>query len=448
MAVYRASICDSTDRIHSWSPDGDILTLSTTHSGPIKVHLDRIKPAVDSLFTNLITALSSLLPHQMEFPSEVALDLHDDLEISKSFVDQDSFLDKITPLYTQFEASMRSPDESSHQIWSGNKFQPKNFKTWLALEQKALEQILLILLFTGGGISPRTSSVAALQFRPTSERRNLYLLNQSLCFVWPKAKANSRSNSGSSDSLYAYPPQLNWSLFIYLGVIRRFTIAIISEQSWSLGAIETTLFVYSGMADNRGTPWTSAFMNSTLGGFSEHVFDSQCRVSDLRQLTQSIYSLHFQRCEEMEGIMEETANRMGNHTKAVAIRYYGKAGATREEWAQFCTACSRAWHCWLGLISYDHIIGLHLGDIPILQRRRNQVVAELSAIIWIKDHRSQILKIEGVQDFFDRLQLKVSLNICYTYIALKLSFIRRHQNISSSARSLHLYSGVEKVHHS
>ena len=68
IAVYQASIYDTTDLIHSWSPNDDILTLSTTHSGPKKVHLDRIKPAVDSLFTNLITALSSLLPHQMGFP--------------------------------------------------------------------------------------------------------------------------------------------------------------------------------------------------------------------------------------------------------------------------------------------------------------------------------------------------------------------------------------------
>jgi hypothetical protein len=79
-------------------------------------------------------------------------------------------------------------------------------------------------------------------------------------------------------------------------------------------------------------------MGSTPGDFSEHVFDSQCRVSDLCQLTQSIYSLHFQRSEEMEGIMEAIANHMDNHTKAVAICYYGKTGTTGEKWVQFCTA--------------------------------------------------------------------------------------------------------------
>jgi hypothetical protein len=105
-------------------------------------------------------------------------------------------------------------------------------------------------------------------------------------------------------------------------------------------------------------------------------------------------------------------------------------------------------HCWLRLIPYEHIIGSCLGDVPILQRQRNEVVANSSAIIWDKDHKDQMSEITDIQDFFDRLQFKVSLNVYCIYVALKFSFIRIHQNMSSTIRLLHLYSGEEKVYHS
>ena len=51
--MYKASISDTTDKIHNWSPEGDILTLITTYDEPMKVDLNKMRPAVDSLFDNL-----------------------------------------------------------------------------------------------------------------------------------------------------------------------------------------------------------------------------------------------------------------------------------------------------------------------------------------------------------------------------------------------------------
>jgi len=447
--VFQASMSDTTDRIHSWSPDGDILTLVTTHSDPMRIHLNRIKPAVDSLFKKLAIDLASLFPGQIGdgLPPEPEWDIGDALGATQPFVDHKDFLEITSPLYTKFNNSMQSLDEPCHQIWSLNGLQLEKFSSWLKLEQEVLETIFLILLFTGGGVSPRTLSISALQYRSTaSQKRNLHLLHGTLCFVWPKAKYNSQSGDDSSDSLYAYPPQLNWLIFIYLGVIRRFTIGVMKMQKWSLGEMETKLFVYTGAKSTRGFPWKAAFMNATLRGFSEQVFDSQPRVSDLRQLTQSIYSLHFQGVEEMEGIMEVAANHMANHSKNVSRNFYGRTNLSIEEWTQLCLACSKAWHCWLGLIPYNSISDSHLKKIPILQRHRNQAMANLSASIWIKDHREQMLQVTRVQDLLNRLISKVRFNVCFLYKVLTPSSIRKHWNMSYSVKSQHLYSGVRELH--
>lgn len=445
--VYPASISDTTDKLHSWSPAGDILTLMSTH-GPMTIQLDKIKPAVDLLFGDLASTLLSLFPSQVEVPPEPKLDLKDTLDAIEPFVDQHDFLALFSPLYARFTASMRSPNESHHQIWSNNKFQSKNFAKWLLLEQEALRKIFLILLFTGGGISPRAFSITALQYRNTpTNKRNLYFFHGALSFAWPKAKGNSWSKGGLADSLYSYPPQLNWSLFIYLGIIRRFTIEVMREQKWSLGQIEYTLFTYTGANVNCGTPWKAAFMNSVSGSFSEDIFNSQLRVSDFRQLTQSIHSLHFQKNTEMEGIVVETANQMGNHSPGVAIRYYGKTNLTVQEWSQICYACSKAWHCWLGLISHDSTISSHLGQLPILQRRRNQVIAGFSATAWIGSHGAQISPIKSVKEFLDKLLLKVRPKLSPLFEVFKTPFTREHQNMNCSVKLQHVCCGVEKVHH-
>lgn len=449
MVVYPASISDTTDRAHNWSPDGDILTLITTHDGPMKVHLNKIKPAVDSLFNNLTTTITLLLPTKMGLPIEPKWDFQDTLKTPESFIDQSDFLAIISPLYTQFNTSMRSLNEPHHQIWSANGFQSKKFIAWLEQEQQALKIIFLILLFTGGGVSPRAFSISALQYRATTtNKRNLYLLHGALCFAWPKAKGNSQSSNNSSDSLYAYPPQLNWLLFIYLGIIRRFTIEVLEEVKWSLGEMENKLFVNTKATSGRGVPWQAAYMNTILGEFSETVFDSRSRVPDLHQLTQSIYSLHFQGNQEKEGVMEAAANLMGNHTKGVAHRYYGQSNLPTEEWSRICFACSKAWHCWLGLVPYNNSITSSLGDLPILQRSRNQALANLSASNWIKDHREQILQVTEVRELLKKLLSKVRLNL-YSLCKVLMPFpTREHQNMCYSVRSLHPYFGVQEVYHS
>lgn len=447
MTVYPASIADTTDRIHSWSPNGDIITLVTTHSEPMQIHLDKIKPAVDSLFSSLATILISLLPSQMmeQLPPEPQWESKDNLTATIPFVDQDEFLSMISPLYTKFNASMRSPEESCHQIWSGNTLQVDKLEKWLDLEQQALQKIFLILLFTGGGVSPRTFTIAALQYRDPPGKRNLYLHHQVLCFAWPKAKANSQSGNNSSDSLYSYPPQLNWLLFIYLGVVRRFTIDVVKGLKWSLGEMERTLFVNTGMKTTRGHSWKTPLMNNILGKFGEDIFNSNPRVADLRQLTQSVYSLHFCGRKEMEEIMEAAANKMGNHTKGVSKRWYG-----RDNWTlggfEFFFACSQAWHCWLGLIPYDSSITLYLGELPILQRRRNQGVANLRASLWIRDHGRVVPAITSIRDLLSRLLPKVSSNTPTPYESLT-PVTRGNLNITYFVKPLHLYSGVEKAHH-
>jgi hypothetical protein len=408
VTVYPASISDTTDKIHSWSPSGDVLTLVTTHDGPMDIQLNKIKPAVDLLFQELATILTALLPSQMEKQLflEPEWKIQDNLTTTTPFVDQKEFLSIISPLHTKFSTSMKSPEESYHQIWLGGAFQTNKFEAWLNLEQQALQKIFLILLFTGGGVSPRTFSIAALRYRGSTGKRNLYLHHQALCFAWPKAKVNSQSgDNSSSNSLYSYPPQLNWLLFIYLGVIRKFTVTVLKERKWSLGEMEDKLFVHTGIKKSRGSSWEAALMNTILGDFSEGVFGSHPRVSDFRQLTQSIYSLHFCRREEMEEIMEATANKMGNHTKKVSKRYYGKNNWNIEEFDLFF-ACSQAWHCWLGLVPYPS--ASHLGDLPILERRKNQAVANLQASKWIKNHIENTSAVTDTKDLFDRLLSQVS----------------------------------------
>lgn len=448
VTVYPASISDSTDRIHSWSPDGDIITLITTHDGPMDIHLNKIKPAVDSLFKDLAATLATLLPSQMgnQLPLEPKWEIQDNLTATIPFVDQDTFLSMISPLYIQFSTSMRSSEESDHQIWSDDGFQTEKFEEWLKLEQKVLQKIFLILLFTGGGISPRTFSIAALQYRNSPEKRNLYLHHGFLCFAWPKAKANSQSNlNSSSDSLYSYPIQLNWLLFIYLGIIRRFTVEVMEELKWSLGDMKNKLFVYSGMKKNRGFSWEAALMNDILGDFSKNIFGSCPRVADFRQLTQSIYSLHFCKREEMVDIMEATANKMGNHTKDVSKRYYNRNNRIIEGF-DTCFACSQAWHCWLGLLPYNSTIKTQLGELPILQRRRNQDLASLKSKMWIRVHKPEQFTVVNIGGLLARLLSQVSLDTSVSYEGLT-SPTRNNLNMTYFAKPLHLYSGVEKMHH-
>lgn len=407
LTVYPASITDGTDRINSWSPAGDVLTLVTTHGEPMKIHLDQMKPAVDSLFEELATSLSQLFPNASGLPSEVKWEPQDNLGTLEALVDQADFLKTISPLYIQFSTAMFSPDEPIHQIWLGNKFQAAKFIEWLELEQKVLQTIFLIILFTGGGVSPRTFSIAGLQYRQTpSAKRNLYVHSGVLCFAWPKAKGNSRSIGDVSHSLFSFPSQLNWLLFIYLGIIRKFTIEVLEKQKWSLGQLETFLFVHTGNKKNHGSPWEAYHMNSVLGKFSQSLFGSSFRVSDFRQITQAIYYQHFQGRREMENIMEDTANRMGNHTKQVAHHYYAKIDITSTEDSELsaqaielCIACSKAWHCWLGLIPYDHMISTKLGPLSILQRQQNYTVAQMQTKIWLLENVDKISPPTNLHDF-------------------------------------------------
>ena len=189
----------------------------------MEISLAKIKPAVDSLFGSLTTIPTTLLSSQMgkQLPPEPMWTSKDSLVAKDPLVDQPVFLAMISPLYTQFETFMWASGESDHQLWSEGEYQVDKFKVWLELEQKALQKIFLNLLFTGGGVLPRAFTIAALQYQNSSERRNLYLHNRVLCCAWPKTKANSWLNN--STLLYSYPPQLSWLLFIYLGIIQKFS---------------------------------------------------------------------------------------------------------------------------------------------------------------------------------------------------------------------------------
>lgn len=188
---------------------------------------------------------------------------------------------------------MMSPGESRHQTWSDGKFQYDKFVKWLELEQKVLQKIFLIILFTGGGISPWTLSISELQYREiASGGRNLCFHNGSLCFAFPRAKKNSQSKGDISHSLYAFPPQLNWPLSIYLGIIQQFTIQVMKENNWSLGKLEEHLFVYTKSGAMCGFAWKASYMNVVLGNFSKSLFGSSFRVPDFCQVTQAIYEFY------------------------------------------------------------------------------------------------------------------------------------------------------------
>lgn len=406
--MHQASISDTTDRIHSWSPCGDVLTLITNRDGPMEVHINQMEPAVDELFCQLAAKLSSLFPSEMELPPEPKWNLKDNIGANKSFVDQSDFSAIMVPLYTKFKALMQSPKEASHQKSPNSTFQLDS--SWLESEQEVLEKIFLILLLTGGGIPPRTFSIAALQYRKTtSEKRNLYFLNDTLCFIWPKAKCNSLAKGSSSESLFAYPPRLNWFIFIYLGIIRKFTIETMKEQNLFLGEMDNKLFVYTTKS-KRGSSWDAHTMNSVLGNLTEHIFNSKSTVPDMRQLMQAIYSQYFEMGRKGTGIMEATANRMGNHSLTVAVNWYGRTTSKENDWIQPCIACSKAWHCWLGLIPYDPIISSHFGSLPFLQRRENKLVANDTASHWINGKDLRVLEKLGLKELISKLLSKVRLS--------------------------------------
>lgn len=439
LALYPASTSDTTKRVNSWSPEGDTLTLVTPDGEPMKIHLEQMQPAVFSLFEELETALTKLLPCGMVFPPKVPWESCDNIGAKEAFVEQPDFLKAISPLYTKFAEMMMSPDEQTHKIWSGNKFQSASFWKWQQLEQTALEKIFLIILFTGGGVSPRTFSISGLQYRGATTVRNLYIHGGTLCFAWPKAKGNSRSGSSSvSHSLFSYPHQLSWPVFVYLGMIRKFSIQVIGEQKWSLGELERSLFVYCGKNNNRGSPWGASHMNSILGTFSKSTFGSAFSVSDFRQITQAVYHHHFQGRSDMDGVMEEAANRMANHTKLVADRYYTKTDITStgdpqlfSQLVDLCMACSRAWHYWLGLTLFDPVIK-KLGSLPILQRQHNWDAAQLQTENWLLKNQHKIPQPTDFRNLLVRSFSPVKFTSYFWSWVLTTSSTRGQMNTSYS----------------
>ena len=409
--MLQASASDATDQIHSWSPCSDVLPIVTNRNEPIVVHIDKIRQAVDSLFRDLATALSLLFPSQMGIPSELEWNSKDDINAPNSFVDQDDFLTMMSPIYTRFTTDMHSPSEPSHKIWSNNNFQPDKFSKWLQLGQRTLRTIFLILLLTGGGIPPKAFSIAALQYRTTSEKNNLYLQGV-LCFVWPKEKSDSQSRSALSDSLFAYPPRLNWFIFIYLGIIRRFAVETMTEQGWPLGEMESKLFVSPGTANECGSPWKPITIDSALGDITGKIFGFQFKVFDLCQLMQAIYSQHFEKGREKMGIVEAIPNCLSNHSQPIAANWYGRSNSKEDEWVKPCIAYSKAWHCWLGLIPYDPIIFAYLGNPPVLQRHRNEAAANKTVSTWVKDKGAKSLEKSDLGGFVYSSLAKVSLDRC------------------------------------
>jgi hypothetical protein len=255
-----------------WIEDGVLEFARDGKKGPQQLEMANLQKHVRSLVYGLQPALEELLPEGMKLPNSQVHQFVGGIDEAEFFLDSPSSREIIDPLYRAFKAS----------------YTP-SITTWLKKEQDFLCRLLAALL-VAGGVSPRMILAQSCQIRGVE--RNLFHVTDHSIWINSKSKANSAARS--SNGLWAFPPQLAWPLYFYIGVIRPFSIHLLQSigSQPNLEILNNYLFVHTSVPMYTQRLWEKKDTKQVLDNFFATPLSLKMDSFDLRQILQAVANRH------------------------------------------------------------------------------------------------------------------------------------------------------------
>jgi hypothetical protein len=252
-----------------------VLEFSSDKRNPQKLQMANLQQRVKTLVNGLLPALEKLLPEGIVLPDSQVQKIGNSIcREDIFFLDSKSSLEIMGPLCHQFKQGHMNMTSSELLIHA-----------WLEKEQKFLGH-LLATLFVAGGVSPRTHFAQACCIRGT--QRNLFYILDSL--VWRNSQHKKNSATQSRGGLWAFPLQVAWPLFYYLGVVRPFSTSLLTQLHIQNDSdiLKNYLFVHS----SEFRVWTRKETKQVLEEFFAKPLDIKLSCFDLRQILQAVANKH------------------------------------------------------------------------------------------------------------------------------------------------------------
>ena len=260
-----------------WVEDGEVLEFSRRgKKNPQRLKMVDLQQLVKDLVHHLQLALEKLLPEGMELPdSQVHKFVANTHEEEEFFMDCQSSMEIMAPLYQEFKDGHSTVTTIS--------------TTWLKKEQEFLHHLLAVLLVSGG-VSPRTHLAQTCRIRGV-ERNIFHILGSP---VWISSLSKTNSVTRSSGGLWAFPPQVAWPLYYYLGVVRPFSIHLLQLMGGqpNFDILKSFLFVHTLTLEHTQRLWARGDTKQVVENSFASPLGLKLDCFDLRQILQAVANRH------------------------------------------------------------------------------------------------------------------------------------------------------------
>ena len=261
----------------AWVEDEVLEFAHRGKKGPQRLRMVDLQQCVKDLVYGLQPALEKLLPGGMELPSSQAHHFVGNIYPEETFfVDSQISMDIMAPLYKAFKDGHNTTTASLPSAVA-----------WLKNEKGFLGHLLATLLISGG-VSPRTTSAQACRIRGLG--RNIFHAQGSTIWISSRPKVNSATCS--SNGLWAFPSQVAWPLYFYLGVVRPFSAYLLESIGHKPDSdiLRDYLFVYTSTSTSQYTQklWARRDTKQVIAEYFADPLDLNMDCFDLRQILQAV----------------------------------------------------------------------------------------------------------------------------------------------------------------
>lgn len=316
-----------------WMEEKKILEFTSMKTGTQSLRINDLQGCIKNLIHDLQVGIKNLLPSEMGFPNSHVHEFLDQPTGKVFFIDTEHSQKILGPLYQEYEKGHRDILNSVDLVTA-----------WLKEAEHFLHLLLATLLVSGGKI-PRMDAVGGCRIRGF----NRNILHMSGSPIW--------ADSLTSE-LQSYPPEVAWPLYFYLGIIRPFTIKVLTARGAlsDLGRLNEYMFVHISPLNREDRRWTRGDTSTVVDQFFGKPLGLKLDYNDLRHIFCHIIKKHIlPGMPALPQFSQRIYNTMANHTSLTANRNYGIDDISNLAVDRFQTihflAVSRAFQVWCQLIS-------------------------------------------------------------------------------------------------
>lgn len=225
----------------------------------------------------------------------------------------------ITAIYNTLQESFHRPGPPSNSNLAA--------KNWLRLDDTILSALCCAIALTCG-VPPRDFQLAAFQYHydeTTGEKRNLFIVDQSVCLANPKAK---QLDKVTQECLWALPSPLAKPVVFYLGILRPVVILVMKNLQLSAPFHATHIFVHTipgGLDGEKNIhQWGGASINGSIKRWtSESPISLDARF--LRDAFTLVLKTFVPHLFQLDVNRADLVDLQGQHTKDTSIVHYGRS---------------------------------------------------------------------------------------------------------------------------